>query len=54
MVYHCFASFKQCPLDFFKRIDSRLLLMLLYDSLKLIISGFTNHIWAVGVIGQKK
>jgi len=27
--------------------------MLLYDSLNLIISGI-NHIWTLGVIGQKK
>jgi len=54
MLYHCFASFKQSLLDFFKLVESRLILMLLYDSLNLIISGFTNHIWAVGVIGQKK
>jgi len=27
------------PLDFLKLVDSRLILMLLYDSLKLIISG---------------
>jgi len=33
MLYHCFASFKQSPLDFFKLVDSRLILMLLYDSL---------------------
>jgi len=39
MLYHCFASFKQLPLDFFKLVDSRLILMLLYDSLNLIISG---------------
>jgi len=39
MLYHCFASFKQSPLDFFKLVDSRLILMLLYDSLNLIISG---------------
>jgi len=54
MLYLCFASFKQSLLDFFKLVDSRLILMLLYDSLNLIISGFTNHIWALGVIGQKK
>jgi len=35
----CFASFKQSPLDFFKLVDSQLVLMLLYDSLNLIISG---------------
>jgi len=39
MMYHCFASFKQLPLDFFKLVDSRLILMLSYDSLNLIISG---------------
>jgi len=38
MLYHCFASFKQSPLDFFKLVDSQLILMLLYDSLNLIIS----------------
>jgi len=54
MLYYCFTSFKQSLLDFFKLPDSRLILMLLYDSLSLIISGFTNNIWAVGVIGMKK
>jgi len=44
---------KQSPLDFLKLVELRLILMLLYDSLNLIISGFTNHIWALGVIGQK-
>jgi len=39
MLYHCFASFKQSPLDFFKLVGSQLMLMLLYDSLNLIISG---------------
>jgi len=39
MLYHCFASFKQSPLDFFKLVESRLLFMLLYDSLNIIISG---------------
>jgi len=39
MPYHCFACFKQSPLDFFKLVDSRLILMLSYDSLNLIISG---------------
>ena len=36
MLYHCYASFKQSLLDFFKLADSRLILMLLYDC---IISG---------------
>jgi len=39
MLYHCFASFKQSPLDFFKLVESHLIFMLLYDSLNLIISG---------------
>jgi len=39
MVYLCFASFKQSPLDFFKLVESGLIFMLLYDSLNLIISG---------------
>jgi len=39
MLYHCFASFKQSLLDFFKLVDSRLILMLLYDCVNLIISG---------------
>jgi len=50
MLYHCFASFKQSLLDFFKLVDLRLILMLLYDSLNLIISrvhqshlGFWDH-----------
>jgi len=38
MLYHCFASFKQSLLDFFKLVASRLILLLLYDSLNLIIS----------------
>ena len=39
MLYHCFASFKQSPLDFFKLVESQLIFLLLYDSLNLIISG---------------
>jgi len=39
MLYHCFASFKQLLLDFFKLVDLRFILMLLYDSLNLIIIG---------------
>jgi len=33
------ASFKQSPLDFFKLVDSRLMLILLYDFISLMISG---------------
>jgi len=56
VLYHCFASFKQSPLDFFKLVGLRLILLLSYVSLNLIISGvqFINQIWAVRVIGQKK
>jgi len=39
MLYYWFASFKQSLLNLFKLVDSRLILMLLYDSLNLIISG---------------
>jgi len=35
MLYHCFASFKQSLLDFFKLVESRLTLILFYDSLNL-------------------
>jgi len=40
MLYYRFASFKQSPLDFFKLVDLRLILMVLYHVLNLIISGF--------------
>jgi len=52
MLYHCYASFKQSLLDLLKLVDSRLTLMLLYDSLNRIISGVHNHIWAVKVLGS--
>jgi len=39
MLYQCLASFKQSLLDFFKLLDSRLILVLLYDSINLIIIG---------------
>jgi len=45
MLYHCLASFKQSPLDFFKLVELRLILVLLYDSLNLIISGvYQSHL----------
>ena len=54
MLYHCFASFKQSPLDFFKLVDSRLILMLLYDSLNLIISGVhQSHLGCWGHRSEK-
>jgi len=54
MLYHCFASFKQSPLDFFKLVDSRLILMLLYDSLYLIISGVhQSHLGCWGHRSEK-
>jgi len=55
MLYHCFASFKQTLLDFFKLADSRLILMLSYNSLNLIISGVhQSHLgcWS-RILGQK-
>jgi len=51
MLYLCFASFKQSVLDFFKLVESRLILMLLYDSLNLIISGV--HQSHLGCWGHK-
>jgi len=39
MLYLCFASFKQSLLNFFKLVESRLIFMLVHDSLNLIISG---------------
>jgi len=54
MLHHCFARFKQSPLDFFKLVDSRLILMLLYDSLNLIISGVhQSHLGSWGHKSEK-
>jgi len=54
MLYHCFASFKQSPLDFFKLVDSRLILMLLYDFQNLIISGVhESHLGSWGNRSEK-
>jgi len=54
MLYHCFASFKQSPLDFFKLVDSQLVLMLLHDSLSLIISGVhQSHLGCCGHSSEK-
>jgi len=54
MLYHCFASFKQLPLDFFKFIEWRLIFMLLYDSLNLIISGVhQSHLGSWGHRSEK-
>jgi len=51
MLYHCVASFKQSPFDFFKLVDSQLILMLLYDSLNLIIGGI--HQSCLGCWGHR-
>jgi len=54
MLYHCFASFKQSLLDFFKLVDSQLKLTLLYDSLNLIISGVhQSHLGCWGHRSEK-
>jgi len=54
MLYYCFASFEQSLLDFFKLVDSRLILMLLYDSLNLIISGaHQSHLGCWGHMSEK-
>ena len=50
----CFASFKQSLLDFFKLVDSRLTLMLLFDSLNLIVSGVhQSHLGCWGHMSEK-
>jgi len=54
MLYHCIASFKQSPLDFFKLADSRLIVMVLYDSLNLIISGVhQSHLRGLDYVAHK-
>jgi len=54
MLYHCFVSFKQSPPDFFKLADSRLILLLLYDSLNLIINGVhQSHLGCWGHSSEK-
>ena len=54
MLYHCFASFKQLLLDFFKLVESRLIFMLLYDSINLIISGVhQSHLGSWGHRSEK-
>jgi len=54
MLYRCFASFKQSPLDFFKLVESQLIFMLLYDSLNLIISGaHQSHLGSWGHRSEK-
>jgi len=54
MLYHCFAGFKQSPLDFFKLVESRLIFVLLYDSLNLIISGvYQSHLGSWGHRSEK-
>jgi len=54
MLYRCFASFKQSPLDFFKLVESRLILMLLYDSLYPIINGVhQSHLGSCGHRSEK-
>jgi len=54
MLYLCFGRFKQSPLDFFKLVESRLLFMLLYDSLNLIISDVhQSHLFSWGHRSEK-
>jgi len=54
MLYHCFARFKQSPLDFFKLLGSPLIVMLLYDSPNLIISGVhQSHLGCWGHRSEK-
>jgi len=54
MLYLCYASFKQSPLDFFRLVESRLIFMLLCDSLNLIISGVhQSHLGSWGHRSEK-
>jgi len=54
MLYHCFANFKQSPLEFFRLVESRLIFMLLYDSLNLILSGaHQSHLGSCGHRSEK-
>jgi len=54
MLYLCFASFKQSLLDFFGLVDLRLILVLLYDSPTLIISGVhQSHLGCSGHRSEK-
>jgi len=54
MLCLCFASFKQSQLDFFKFVESRLIFVLLYDSLNLIISGVhQSHLGSWGHRSEK-
>jgi len=54
MLYHCFTSFKVSLLDFFNLVDLQLILMLLYDSLNLIISGVhQSHLGCWGHRSEK-
>jgi len=54
MLHLCFASFRQSRLDFFKLVESRLIFMLLYDSLNLIISGVhQSHLGCWGHRSEK-
>jgi len=41
-------EFNQLLLDFFSLFDSRLILMLLYDSLNIVISAFSLGLWRHG------
>ena len=48
------SMFKQSLLDFFKLVESRLIFMLLYDSLNLIISGVhQSHLGCWGHRSEK-
>jgi len=55
MLHHCFASFKHSPLDFLEFVDSRIILMILYNSLNLIISEVhQSHLGCWGDRSEKK
>jgi len=54
MLCHCFASFKESLLDFFKLVESQLILMLLCYFLNLMISGVhQSHLGSWGHRSEK-
>jgi len=54
MLYLCFASFKQSPLNFFQLVELRLIFVLLYDNLNLTISGVhQSHLGSYGHRSEK-
>jgi len=53
MLYHCFVSYKQSLLDFFKLVDSWLIFVLLYDSKSYNQLGSPITSWLLGRRSEK-